>query len=194
MKFKNLVTLKEHKGAVYSICKGNQPFEIFSGGSDRHVILWNLQKLSPMKVVAKSPSPIISLLYLREYNLLLIGQMEGGVHVIDLEAGKELRYLKIHEGYVFDIKFIESKKEVVFSSGDGSISVWSVPDFKLLYQKKVTDKKCRKMAYSEIRSELAISNGDGSIAFFDVSDWSLKNTIENVPSAVNVVHYQPDSD
>ena len=106
MRYKNITTLKEHKAAIYSLCKGEENHIFFSGGSDQYVIQWNLKSLEAEKVVAKSPTTIISLFYEKEHNLLFIGQVEGGVHVIDLTEGKEIKYLQIHKGYIFNIQYI----------------------------------------------------------------------------------------
>lgn len=194
MKYANLITLKEHKGALYSLCKGEKAYELYSGGSDRHVILWNLKTLKAEKVVAKSPSPITALFYLDSLQILCIGQMEGGVHVIDLKESKEARYLKLHKGYIFDIQFIKKKNELIFSSGDGTISIWSVPDFKLLYQQKVAEGKCRKMAFKKDANELAVSTGDASVVIFDTEDWSEKFKLDSFTSAINKVAYHPGKD
>ena len=185
-------TLLEHKAAVYALCEGPSNHEFFSAGSDRHVIRWNLKKMKAEAVVAKSPTTIISLAYLKEWNYLLIGQVEGGVHVIDLDQGKEIKYLKVHKGYVFDILFIKEKKELVFSSGDGSISIWSAPDFELLYQKQLTKEKIRKMDYSIDREELAVGLGDGRLAYLKLSDWSLIGHSDDYASPVNAVKYDPN--
>jgi len=195
MNYKNLITLNEHKGAVYALCQTNETHQILSAGSDRHVILWDIQELVPKKVIAKSPSPVVSLMVLSELNYLLIGQMEGGVHIIDLARSTEFKYLKAHKGYIFDIQFISSKNEVVFASGDGSVSIWSLPDFKFIEQKQIAEKKCRKMSYSPERGELAISSGDGEIHIYDVNNWKIKSKIEEIESSVNVVaHHANQTD
>lgn len=192
-KFSHKDVLNEHKGAVYALCEGNQPHLFYSGGSDRYVIQWNLESMKAEKVVSKAPTTIVSLCYIAEYNLLLVGQIEGGVHVIDLTNNKELRYLKIHRGYIFDILFISSKNEVVFSSGDGSISIWSVPDFKLLYQTQIGEGKNRKMDYSPLRNEIAISSADGYVKTISTEDWSEKHEILGLESGVNSVLYYQDN-
>ena len=188
----NIKTLREHKAAVYALCEGEQSHLIYSGGSDRYVILWNLKTLQVEKVVSKSPTTIVSLFYIKEFNYLLVGQIEGGVHVIDLTSNKEVKYLKIHKGYIFDIKLIESKNEVVFSSGDGTISIWSVPRFELLFQTKIGEGKNRKVAYSESNKELAVDSADGFVKVLNTDDWSAKYIVTELESGANSLCYVND--
>lgn len=192
MKFKQEITLKEHKAAVYALCRGSEEHIIFSGGSDQYVIQWNLKSMTAEKVVAKSSTTLISLLYIKEYNYLLIGQIEGGIHVIDLDQGKEVSYLKIHKGYIFDLKFHEVKKELVVASGDGSISIWSLSDFKLLYQLPLCKEKIRSISFSPDSQKAAFACGDGSVNVLNIHDWSVDQKIEGFSSAINSVHYMPN--
>jgi len=193
MKFNQIASLIEHKAAVYALCEGAETHEIFSAGSDRHVIKWNLKSLKAEAVVAKSPTTIISLAYLKKWNYILIGQVEGGVHIIDLNKGEEFRYLKVHKGYIFDILFIEEKEELVFSSGDGSISIWSVPDFKLLFQQQLTENKIRRMDYSIHRNELAVGLGDGRLAYLSLEDWRVLGYSNRYSSAINSLSYHSNA-
>jgi WD40 repeat protein len=107
MEFEQKGTLSEHKAAIYAICEGEENHIFYSGGSDQFVIRWNLKTMEAEKVISKAPTTVISLSFLKVQNLLLIGQIEGGVHVIDLAENKELKYLKIHKGYIFDIQSID---------------------------------------------------------------------------------------
>lgn len=193
MKFEQKGTLSEHKAAIYAICEGEENHIFYSGGSDQFVIRWNLKTMEAERVVSKAPTTVVSLCFLKVQNLLLIGQVEGGVHVIDLSESKEIKYLKIHKGYIFDILFIEEKNEVVFSSGDGSISVWSVLDFKLLFQTQIGKGKNRKVAYSKERRELAVASADGFVQVLKTVDWSKKFLIEGLESGANSVLYFKNS-
>jgi WD40 repeat protein len=193
MDYKLVKNLEGHKGAVYAMCQGKSENLVYSAGADRKVILWDLSELKPIKVVAQSPTTVISLEYLKEFNLLLIGQVEGGVHVIDLTEGKESKYLKIHEGYIFDIKFIDSKSELVLCSGDGSFSIWSVPEFKLLLHNKVCAEKIRSFDFNLNRNEVCFALGSGDIQFYNLNDWSEKLSISNNGIAVNTVKYLGDN-
>lgn len=194
MEFKQIKSLKEHKAAVYALCKANEEHLIFSGGSDRHVILWNLKTLSAEKVVAKSPTTIISLLYIKAHNYLLIGQIEGGVHVIDLELGQEIKYLKQHKGYIFDLKYLKEKQELIVASGDGSISIWSMVNFNLLYQVQITEGKIRKMDLSEDETLISLALGNGEVCLLKTTDWTEHMRIKGGASAVNVARFHPNPD
>jgi len=189
---KNIESLKEHKAAVYALCEAEDPSVIYSGGSDQYVIRWNLKTMKAEKVVSKSPTTIVSLCYLKTLNYLLIGQVEGGVHVIDLSSNKEVKYLKIHKGYIFDIQFIEDKNEVVCSSGDGTISIWTVPSFELLFQTKIGEGKNRKLAHSQARKELAVASADGFVNVRNTTDWSSKYSIIGLESGANSLCYLDD--
>ena len=189
MNYRHLKTLEGHKAPIYALCEGAEPHLFYSAGADQQVVLWNLKTLKVEKVVSKAPTTVISLLFIKSLNYILIGQVEGGVHVIDLNAGKEIKYLKLHAHYIFDMLFIAEKNELVCSSGDGSISVWSVPKFEVLYHKKISSKKNRKMDYSANRNELAVASGDGKVFLFNANDWSINNVLESFKSAVDAVKY-----
>ena len=141
------------------------------------------------KLVATAPASIIALKFISSLNYLLIGQTEGGVHVIDLKEGKEISYLKDHVGYIFALEYIKDKEELIIASGDGTISIWSLKSFKQLYKKRVGEKKIRDLAFSKKRNEMAVASGDGTVHFFNCVDWSTKFTISPLTSSVNTVVY-----
>ncbi|MCB0802940.1 MAG: hypothetical protein KDB74_07560 [Flavobacteriales bacterium] len=187
--FKLKSSLEGHQGALYAMCHAENEHQFYSAGADHKVVLWDISSQKPVKVVAKSATTVISLAYLRNENLLLIGQVEGGLHLIDLAAGAEIKYLKIHKGYIFDIFFIASKNELVLCSGDGSFSVWSVPTFKLLLHEQVCSKKIRSVDVCLERNEVCFALGTGEILFYNLNDWTKKLSIDNEGVPVNKVKY-----
>jgi WD40 repeat protein len=191
MNFRHKASLKGHKAAVYALCEGETATTIFSGGSDRNVLAWDLENMGSAKLIARAATTIISLCYIKELNYLLIGQIEGGVHILDLKEGKEVTYLKYHQGYIFDLSYLPGKRELVCASGDGSISIWSVPNFKLLYHKRIGTGKNRKLCLSPNQEEMAISSADKQVVLMSTEDWSTNVILDNFESGVNVVSYHP---
>lgn len=171
------------------MAKADEDFRIFSAGADRNVVLWNLKEMKAEGVVAKSPTTVISLSYLKSSNLLFIGQVEGGVHVIDLNQGKEIHYLKPHSGYIFKIIQLEDKNEMMLCSGDGTFSIWSTTTFEMLYQKKCCDEKIRTAVDCTPMGIVAIGLGNGKVEAYHRNDWSFKTTLLELPSSVTALSY-----
>jgi len=188
MKAKRKNQLEGHKGPLYILSSFGD--RLLSGGSDRRIVEWDLSK-EEGGVLANSAAAIISLLYLKDQALLLVGQMEGGVHVVDLKERKEIKYLKGHENYIFDIKYHPDKEELIFASGDGSFSVWSAKSFERLFHQDLSQQKLRKMELSADRSELLICRGDGIISRFNTEDYSESGQIKG-KAGFNVARFSPD--
>jgi WD40 repeat protein len=180
--------LEGHKGPLYILSSFGD--KILSGGSDRRIVEWDLNK-GEGGVLANSAAAIISLMYLEDQALLLVGQMEGGVHVVDLKERKEIKYLKGHENYIFDIQYHPEKEELIFASGDGSFSVWSAKSFERLYHQDLSKQKLRKIELSADRSELLICRGDGIISRFKTDDYSETGQIKG-KAGFNVARFSPD--
>lgn len=176
-----------HQAAVYALEQGPTSETFFSAGSDRKVILWNIET-DEHKVVAQIPAMIVSLCYLPKQNYLLVGQTGGGIHVLDLSEKKEIKLLSAHKAYIFDIKYNKDTRQFYVASGDGSISIWNAENFELLHQVKLTEEKIRQLTFSTERNELAAGCGDGNVVLLNLSDYKIKQTLEN-ESGVNSLLY-----
>lgn len=176
-----------HQAAVYALEQGPTSETFFSAGSDRKVILWNIET-DEHKVVAQIPAMIVSLCYLPKQNYLLVGQTGGGIHVLDLSEKKEIKLLSAHKAYIFDIKYNKDTRQFYVASGDGSISIWNAENFELLHQVKLTEEKIRQLTFSTERNELAAGCGDGNVVLLNLSDYRIKQTLEN-ESGVNSLLY-----
>jgi WD repeat-containing protein 61 len=176
-----------HQAAVYALEQGPTSETFFSAGSDRKVILWNIET-DEHKVVAQIPAMIVSLCYLPKQNYLLVGQTGGGIHVLDLSEKKEIKLLSAHKAYIFDIKYNKDTNQFYVASGDGSISIWNAENFELLHQVKLTEEKIRQLTFSTERNELAAGCGDGNVVLLNLSDYKIKQTLEN-ESGVNSLLY-----
>jgi WD40 repeat protein len=80
---------------------------------------------------------------------------------------------------------------LILASGDGSVSVWSLLDFSLLWKKKLGKQKLREVEYNSSRQELAVASGEGKVILLNSEDWSTKAIIEDFTSSVNVLRYHP---
>ena len=77
--------MQGHAGAVYRLATGREPHLFFTGSADYMVAEWSLTELASQPFAIKLEAAIYSLCHIADKQLLLIGQAEGGIHVIDLE-------------------------------------------------------------------------------------------------------------
>lgn len=156
LKVTKAATLPGHTGSVYTLLQDSSSPELFySGSGDGMVIRWDLNDLRNGVVAAKVQANIFSLQMHSENNLLLIGQMQGGIHVVDLKEKKEIRHLAFHQGGVYDIQIDKKKKHILAAGGDGMLSVIDSSSLLLLKSIRVSQKSIRQLAFHPTKKLLA---------------------------------------
>jgi WD40 repeat protein len=183
-----------HGGAIFTLESAHDAHLFYSGSSDNLVIEWNMKDQQKSKVVAKLPAKAMALKYVRDRDLLLIGQSLGGIHVIDLNKNKEIKLLQLHRQSIYDIQYLPEKESFWVLAGDGTISVWSINDFSLITALKLCDKKIRGIDFNIVLKEAAIGCGDGSIRIFDFETYVEKKILKGHVDdfSVNTARYHPN--
>ncbi len=185
-------SLLDHSGSVYAIQEGFKDSQLISGSGDRQVILWDLNHFRKSSWRVNVGSPIYSLLYIAEKQVLLVGTMSGHIHIIDLKASKEIKNLKHHEGSIFDIKYSNKTGQIFAASADGSVSVISMDELKFVKSFKLCDKKVRDIDINEKIDEMAIGCGDGTIRIWDLQTLEEVQILNPERASVNAVRFHPD--
>ncbi len=186
--------LSGHEGAIYTLERGVSDHLFFSGSSDHLVVEWNLKTMKVEKAVAKLPAKAFAIKYLPEQNSLLIGQSQGGVHVVNLEKKEEQRLLQLHTDYIFDIQHLASKGLIFVLSGDGAYSVLNDQDFELKAAAKVSSMKLRTTVFREDRNEVLLGFGDGTIRILDLDTLAEKQVLKGHMDdfSVNTLAFHPN--
>ena len=182
--------VKLHEGSVYALCRGVSDQRFFSAGSDGIVVKWDLQQLSSATAVARVNGQVFALAYNEISNHLLVGTMSGGLHVIDLEARKEIHSIAFHEQSIFDIKVHDGR--VYVASKDGSLSVWSSDTYELIRVITVSSESLRVVAFHPERLEAAIGASDNRVYLIDTNELSVKTALEGPDNSVFSVCYLPE--
>jgi WD repeat-containing protein 61 len=156
-----------HMAPVYAIAPGRTADTVFSASGDRFVAEWNVRTGKQEPFAVKLEHPVYAVCHVPEMHLLLVGNAVGGLHVIDLDARKEVRYLLQHTDGIFDIAWDAAHGQLIVAGGDGVLSVWSMPDAELLIALPVIPEKLRQIALRSGEPGFALACGDGSIRLFD---------------------------
>jgi WD40 repeat protein len=178
-----------HSGSIYSLCNGREGI-VYSGSGDGIVAEWNYHTFEPGKGLAKVEGHIYSLYYNSSNHSLGIGQSLGGVHWIDLESKKEIKYWKSHHQGIFDIQKSELTHQFIISSASGEISIYDEETLKPLSTVKICNEKIRNISCHPTLPLIALACSDCYIRIFDLSTLKTIHSIKAHEWACNAVFFR----
>ncbi len=190
--FKKQKLFTGHDGAIYALSEGASPNRFYAGGADTLVTEWDLNDVVEPRVIAKATAIVYALNYVRDQNLLLIGESKGGIHAIDLDASKEIKFLVRDIAPIFDIKYSAKHNRFYSVSGDGHFSTWSLENLALVETVKLCDKKVRALDINPSGDQIAIACGDASIRIFNLESGKEIRRIPGHEGSVYSVKFSPD--
>lgn len=184
--------LSGHTGSVYALASDGQK-RCFTGGGDRLIAEWDLEKPEEGLVLAKANDIVYSILPLNNQHML-VGQASGGIHVINLETRQEERLLQYHKSGIFNLGYSPARGLIVSLSGDGELGIMDAHDFTLTRMLTLGGGKLRDFSWNQDQSLMAIGSSDGRVRIFSFPD--LKETAawqaHQDGFSTNAVCFSPD--
>jgi WD40 repeat protein len=187
----HLHTLSGHQNPIYALANAAEADTFYSAGNDKGVVEWSLTSMAFVKVLVPVQSSVYALH--RYNNLLFIAQRSGLILVFDLREGKTIATLSYHQKGVFDVKTIAHKNELISTGEDGTVAVWSLTDFSLLYHFPVIQNTVRVIAVSKDETEVALGCKDGVIRIYSSEDYSLITALKEHSLPITSLAYDPGS-
>ncbi len=192
-----LHTLTGHTGAVFTLYPvPEEPTQVLSGSGDGMVVQWDIIDPENGKLVAKVPTNIFSLALLPNTPYLLIGQLQGGIHVVNTDIQAEIKHLAIHKKGVFALYLLDDTTWLS-AGGTGVLAVWNA-DFELLTKYQVCDASIRSISRSPDGEHLALGCSDNSIYIYGIEQQDEKFTLHQIyrlrshANSVFTAEYSPD--
>jgi WD40 repeat protein len=183
-------TCTGHRASVYALAPGRDNRHFISAGGDGWVVEWNLDNPETGLLVASTDSNIFSLCRLPDAQLAA-GNMNGGLHWINLREPEKARLMQSHKKGIFDLRIIGNR---LFSAGgDGVLTVWNIGSQYPEMSIQLSAAALRCIAYTPERDELAIGSSDSRIIFLDASTMRVTGEIRDAhTSSVFSLAYAPD--
>lgn len=192
MEIKKLAALTGHTGSVYTLLQNPAaPNTFYSGSGDGMVIRWNLDDFTSGVVVAKVQANIFSLCSLPS-DILLIGQMNGGINVISLAEKKELRHLVYQQGAIYDMLHDSANNRILTAAGDGTLAVMDSSTLQLLKTVSLSEKSIRQLALHPAQRLLAAGCSDNTAYILDSNTLTVQHKLTEHESTVFSVCFSPD--
>ncbi len=183
--------LTGHNAAIFAITATHDPQFILSGAGDGWVVRWDLADPELGRLVAKVDAQIFSLAQLTELGKIVAGNMNGGIHWIDLEYPELTRNIQHHKKGVFGI--FNLNEHVFTIGGEGVLTRWNAFEQRSIESIHLSNQSLRSIAYSVSRQELAIGASDAQIYLLDALTFELKHTIAAAhANSVFSLAYSPD--
>lgn len=183
--------LTGHNAAIFSLLPDQEDRYFFSGAGDGWIVRWDLDAPDLGKLVARVETQVFSMAAIPEQQLLVIGNMNGGVHWVDINEPEQQRNISHHQKGVFGIKPVG--KHILTIGGGGLLTRWSVEERRTLDSIQLSNQSLRSIDYHAGRNELAIGSSDNNIYLLDATDLSIRQTIPNAhDNSVFSIRYSPD--
>jgi WD40 repeat protein len=182
---------KLHKGAVYALEKGHADGSFFSAGSDGLVIHQHIDGPEPA-AVANAGIPVYALLFRAETRHLLVGTGSGNIHIIDLEAKKEIRNLQAGNKALFSMRLSPQKNMIAAGCGDGNVMIYDASDYRAIVTLPSSKERIRTLAFHPSGNALAAGGSDGRIRIYRTADFSLMHEFEAHSPSVFSIAYSSD--
>ncbi len=184
--------LTGHNSSIFKVVPFKQPHLFLSGAGDGWIVEWDLNDPEMGKLLSKVETQIFSLKYLEGHELLVVGNMEGGVHWINLNEPDATKNIAHHSNGVFAIERVG--ESVLTAGGKGVLTRWDIKEARTIESLHLTNKSLRCIAYSKARNELAIGASDHCIYLLDATNLEIKQVIEKAhDNSVFTVLYSPDN-
>ncbi len=181
-----------HRAALYALARDREDRHVITAGGDGWLVDWDLDDPETGRVIASVETQVFSLLTLPGRGWVVAGNMNGGVHWIDLEHPAQTRNIQHHQKGVYDIQ--TAGQWLYTAGGDGVLTRWDAGTGATVESFQLTNRALRAIAISGVRSEMAVGASDGAVYLLDLETLALKNTIPkaHLPS-VFALAWSPDA-
>ena len=183
--------LTGHNASVFALGRGQRADEFFSGAGEGWIVRWAMEKPETGHLAAKVDTQVFSLLYLPEWEKAVAGDMNGGLHWIQLGQPEKTRDIAHHRKGVFDI--LRVGPHVYTAGGMGLLTRWAPGEVRSLESVRLGQQSLRCLAYCPARNELAIGTSGRSIFLLDEHTLQLRRHITDAhDNSVFTLQYTPD--
>ncbi|HEY0896249.1 MAG TPA: WD40 repeat domain-containing protein [Sphingobacteriaceae bacterium] len=187
-----IAELSGHQNPIYTVENSQKPHIFFTAGNDKGVVEWSLKSREFVKVIIPVQSSVYALHCPAFLPVMITGERSGKAYVFDFLEQKVTHTLENHKLPVFDIRSVESKKEILLSSEDGTVSVWDAAGFRVVYRFRVAGDTVRVMAISPDEKLIAFGCKDNVIRVYNLEDYSLHTELHGHTMPVTSVQFSPD--
>jgi len=155
-----ITKLSGHKSSIYALCPYDEDHFLSTGG-DGFIIKWKVDNWEKATLLAKVPTQSYCLHYDATLNVVYAGNMNGGLHLVDLNDKNNNQDIQIHSKGVFAIETKEDKLYTI--GGDGNLRIFNKTTLTPIRTVSLSDQSLRSLLFTNQDSVIRIGASDGNI-------------------------------
>jgi WD40 repeat protein len=157
LKYQPLLKLTGHAGSIYTILPYDEK-SFLSAGGDGYVVKWNLYENEETgRLIARDDAAIYCAHLNVEKDILLVGNMNGIISIIDMKLEKIIHTYQAHKHSVFNIL---CKEDTIYSiGGDGNLTIFELVDLKIKLKVQISHSSLRCLIKKNNALIIGGSNG-----------------------------------
>lgn len=169
--------LTGHNAAIYALVPGLRPGTFLSAAGDGWIVEWSLNDARPGeelmgRLLAKVDTQVFSLAYLPETNTLVAGDMNGGVHWLNLSEDRPNRHVAHHRKGTYGL--VVANDELISLGGDGIITRWDTLRQTSNESLQLSNQALRTAMYRSVASEWLVGSSDHHIYRLNAEAFTIK--------------------
>jgi WD40 repeat protein len=198
-KAKPETVLKGHVGAVSSIAISADGKRIVSGGEDRIVRIWDIEKCAEIQTLVGHKSQVLSVAFSPNGKRVASGGKDKTIMVWDATDGGKVFKIADLKTPVTGVLFSQSGKWIFSTSGGPVVQVWDAakgePNRQSLARHQ-SDVNCLSLSGNGKRLVTGtddVEKHGGQIKVYELSNGHSPATLAGMVGAVNSVAFSPDA-
>ncbi len=189
--FQKTAQLKGHQAAIYATARDRKPGFFLSGSGEGWIVRWEWTNPDMGKLLARVEGQVFAVIQLARRPMIVAGDMNGGLHWIDLEYPSNNRDIAHHKKGVFSL--LDLGEWLISAGGDGRITRWPVDEIRSAESLFLSNQTLRCLDYCASRNEIAAGASDRNIYILDAASLEIKHQIPKAHlNSVFTVRYTPD--
>ncbi|BAY21184.1 WD-40 repeat protein [Calothrix sp. NIES-2100] len=189
---KEVLTLKGHQTAVWSVAFSPDGKLLASGSYDQTIKLWNFHKGECSKTLTGNNSWLRSVAFSPNGKILASGSADTTVRLWDIHTGECLRTLTGHTKVVLSVAFSPDNQTLASGSGDHTIRLWNIHTGECLKILSQHNSYVESVAFSLDNQILASGSGDQTIRLWNINTGECLKTLHAHNIWINSVAFSPD--
>jgi WD40 repeat protein len=183
--------LTGHEAAIFALTEGRTPQYVLSGAGEGWVVEWDLENAALGKLIAKAAANIYALVFDKASNKAIAGDMNGGIHFLNLNDSTLSKHIKHHEKGCFGLKIRENN---LFSlGGDGVFTRWNLSEMRSVESLQLSGESLRCLVFSPRQNIWAIGSSDGNIYIVEAYEFTILHVFKSAHrSSVFSLAFSPD--